>query len=161
VQEVFSGKTGTAAYQVVYGEKKSERVACAAAARLLAFVSIAARLKELQAEAAAKHQLTVETMIERFAEAAKDAKTDKQHGAVVSALTAVAKLAGLWVDRSENGGRLESASSPVSRVLRTYPRMGSNDRASSAMQERRSVVRSGSLSSTASTSHGRPRTSTN
>jgi hypothetical protein len=29
------------------------------------------------------------------------------------------------------------------------------------MQESRSVVRSGSLSSTASTSHGRPRTSTN
>ena len=102
VQEVFSGKTATAAYQAVYGEKKSERVACAAAARLLAFVSIAARLKELQAEAAAKRQLTVETMIERFAEAAKDAKNDKQHGAVVSALTAMAKLAGLWVDRAEN-----------------------------------------------------------
>jgi hypothetical protein len=51
---------------------------------------------------AAKHQLTVETMIERFAEAAKDAKNDKQHGAVVSALTAMAKLAGLWVDRAEN-----------------------------------------------------------
>ena len=104
VQEVFSGKTATAAYQAVYGEKKSERVACAAAARLLAFVSIAARLKELQlqAEAAAKHQLTVETMIERFADAAKNAETDKQHGAVVSALTAMAKLAGLWVDRAEN-----------------------------------------------------------
>src|SRR3984893_17261412 len=38
--------------------------------------------QELQAEAAAKHQLTV--------------------GAVVSALTAMAKLAGLWVDRAEN-----------------------------------------------------------
>jgi hypothetical protein len=38
--------------------------------------------QELQAEAAGKHQLTV--------------------GAVVSALTAMAKLAGLWVDRAEN-----------------------------------------------------------
>ncbi|MFZ2145162.1 MAG: hypothetical protein WAV78_50985, partial [Xanthobacteraceae bacterium] len=78
VQEVFSGKTATAAYQAVYGEKKSERVACAAAARLLAFVSIAARLKELQAEAAAKHQITVESMIADFAQDAKDAKADKQ-----------------------------------------------------------------------------------
>ena len=41
-------------------------------------------------------------MIERFAEAATDAKNEKQHGAVVSALTAMAKLAGLWVDRAEN-----------------------------------------------------------
>src|ERR1700738_322024 len=64
VQEVFSGKTATAAYQAVYGEKKSERVACAAAARLLAFVSIAARLKELQAEAAAKHQFIPAAEIE-------------------------------------------------------------------------------------------------
>src|ERR1700730_4769449 len=64
VQEVFSGKTATAAYQAVYGEKKSERVACAAAAGLLAFVSIAARLKELQAEAAAKHQFIPAAEIE-------------------------------------------------------------------------------------------------
>jgi hypothetical protein len=41
-------------------------------------------------------------MITEFANAAKDAKADKQHGPVVSALTAIAKLAGLWVDRAEN-----------------------------------------------------------
>jgi hypothetical protein len=82
---------------------------------LLAFVNIAARLKELQAEAAAKHQLTVETMIERFAEAAKDAKNDKQHGAIVSALTAMAKLAGLWVDRAENiNGNYAISDKPLS-----------------------------------------------
>ena len=71
--------------------------------------------KSCQTEAAAKHQLTVETMIERFAEAAKDAKNDKQHGAVVSALTAVAKLAGLWVDRSENlNGNYAISDKPLS-----------------------------------------------
>ena len=37
-----------------------------------------------------------------FAQDAKDAKADKQHGAVVSARTAIAKLAGLWVDQSVN-----------------------------------------------------------
>ena len=102
VQEVFSGKTATAAYQAVYGERKSERVACAAAASLLAFVSIAARLKELQAEAPAKHQITVKSMIADFAKDAADAKNDKQHGAVIAARTAMAKLAGLWVDQTAN-----------------------------------------------------------
>ena len=94
---------------------KSERVACAAAARLLAFVSIAARLKEQQAEAAAKHQITVESMIEDFAQDAKDAKADKQHGAAVSARTAIAKLAGLWVDRAENiNGNYAISDKPLS-----------------------------------------------
>ncbi|MFZ1093794.1 MAG: hypothetical protein WAN75_32055, partial [Xanthobacteraceae bacterium] len=56
----------------------------------------------LQAEAAAKHQITVESMIADFAQDAKDAKADKQHGAAVSARTAIAKLAGLWVDQTAN-----------------------------------------------------------
>jgi hypothetical protein len=38
-------------------------------------------------------------------QAAKDAKADKQHGAVFSALVAQAKLAVLWVDRTENRKR--------------------------------------------------------
>jgi hypothetical protein len=84
-------------------------------ARLLAFVNIAARLKELQAEAAAKHQITVESMIADFAQDAKDAKADKQHGAAVSARTAIAKLAGLWVDRSENlNGNYAISDKPLS-----------------------------------------------
>jgi hypothetical protein len=60
-------------------------------------------------------EATVESMIKEFANAAKDAKTDKQHGAVVSALTAVAKLAGLWVDRSENlNGNYAISDKPLS-----------------------------------------------
>jgi hypothetical protein len=42
-----------------------------------------------------------ESMIEKFGKAAENAEKDKQHGAVVSALIAQAKLAGLWVDRTE------------------------------------------------------------
>ena len=77
--------------------------------------SIAARLKELQSEAAAKHQITVESMIEDFAQDAKDAKADKQHGAAVSARTAIAKLAGLWVDRAENiNGNYAISDTPLS-----------------------------------------------
>jgi phage terminase small subunit len=101
-QEIFSGKNATEAYRAVYGEKKTAEVTSAVAARLLGIARVHARLRELQAETAEKNQITVESMIKEFANAAKDAKTDKQHGAVVSALTAVAKLAGLWVDRAEN-----------------------------------------------------------
>jgi phage terminase small subunit len=101
-QEIFSGKNATEAYRAVYGEKKTAEVTSAVAARLLGIARVHARLRELQAEAADKNQITVESMIKEFANAAKDAKTDKQHGAVVSALTAVAKLAGFWVDRAEN-----------------------------------------------------------
>jgi hypothetical protein len=60
------------------------------------------RISELQTQVAEKHQITVEVMIERLERAAANATADKQHGAVVSALTAQAKLAGLWVDRAEN-----------------------------------------------------------
>jgi hypothetical protein len=65
-------------------------------------VEVVARVAELQQKAANKHQITVDGMIERFAAAAQDAKNDKQHGAVVSAMTAMAKLAGLWVDQTAN-----------------------------------------------------------
>jgi hypothetical protein len=56
-------------------------------------------LQGLRSKSAEKFKITVESMIEDFAKDALDAKADKQHGA---ALTAKAKLAGLWVDRAEN-----------------------------------------------------------
>jgi hypothetical protein len=57
-------------------------------------------------------------MIERFAEAAKDAKNDKQHGAVVLALTAMAKLAGLWVERAENINPITALGAGMGRPIR-------------------------------------------
>jgi hypothetical protein len=54
-------------------------------------------------------------MIERLERAAANATADKQHGAVVSALTAQAKLAGLWVDRAENiNGNYAISDKPLS-----------------------------------------------
>jgi hypothetical protein len=41
-------------------------------------------------------------MIREFGEAAARAAQEKQYGPVMTALTAKAKLAGLWVDRAEN-----------------------------------------------------------
>ena len=54
-------------------------------------------------------------MIKEFAKDAADAKADKQHGAAVSARTAIAKLAGLWVDRAENlNGNYAISDKPLS-----------------------------------------------
>jgi hypothetical protein len=61
-----------------------------------------ARLSELQARVAEKHEITIESMIREFSEAAAAAKDEKQYGPVMTALTAKAELAGLWVDRAEN-----------------------------------------------------------
>src|ERR1700738_213468 len=94
--------SATAAYRSVYGEEKTDNVANSSASRLLRYVKITDRLRELRERNAAKHEITIDKMIERFEKAASDAQSDKQHGAVVSALTAQAKLAGLWVERAEN-----------------------------------------------------------
>jgi hypothetical protein len=59
-------------------------------------------ISELQAEAATKHQITVESMIDEFNDIVRKASAKEQYSAAVAALTAKAKLAGLWVDRSEN-----------------------------------------------------------
>jgi hypothetical protein len=40
--------------------------------------------------------------IKEFAETAAEAKAEKQYGPAMTGLTAIAKLAGLWVDRAEN-----------------------------------------------------------
>ena len=103
VKEIFIGnKSNADAYRAAYGEQQSVFAASASANRLLKSAKIIARISELQAQVAEKHQITVEVMIERLERAAANATADKQHGAVVSALTAQGKLAGLWVDRAEN-----------------------------------------------------------
>jgi hypothetical protein len=63
---------------------------------------IIARISELQAQVAEKHQITVDSMIKEFAETAAEAKAEKQYGPAMTGLTAIAKLAGLWVDQTAN-----------------------------------------------------------
>jgi hypothetical protein len=90
------------AYRSAYGADKAVSVASAAANRLLKGVKVKARVSELQAKVAEKYEITIESMIREFDEAAAGAKGEKQYGPVMTALTAKAKLAGLWVDRAEN-----------------------------------------------------------
>jgi hypothetical protein len=48
------------------------------------------------------HEITVESRIGEFNDIVGKASAKEQYSAAVAALTAKAKLAGLWVDRAEN-----------------------------------------------------------
>ena len=76
---------------------------------------IIARISELQAQVAEKHEITVDSMIKEFAQTAAEAKAEKQYGPTMTGLTAIAKFAGLWVDRSENlNGNYAISDKPLS-----------------------------------------------
>ena len=89
---------------------------------------IIARISELQAQVAEKHEITVDSMIKEFAQTAAEAKAEKQYGPAMTGLTAIAKLAGLWVDRSENlNGNYAISDKPLSEqewAERSIRRMG-------------------------------------
>jgi phage terminase small subunit len=71
------------------------------ASRLAANGRIRRRVAELQDAAATETQVTVETLIKEAAEIQQLATKAGQHSAAIAALIAKAKLAGRWVERSE------------------------------------------------------------
>jgi len=73
------------------------------ASRLNANESIQARVAELQAQAAAKTEVTLETILADLVDAAAVAKSKGQGQALVSAAMAKAKLLGLDIQRIEVG----------------------------------------------------------
>ncbi len=73
------------------------------AARMMTNDDIKARVAELQAGAAAKAEVTLETILAELADAAVVAKSKGQAQALVLAAMARAKLAGLLVERVEVG----------------------------------------------------------
>lgn len=99
-QELSKGKTATEAY-VSAGYKESRP----AASRLSTNVNIVARIAEIQNAGAVRVEVTVASLIEEAADIQRAAQADKQHSAAIAALTAKAKLAGLWVDKNENTNR--------------------------------------------------------
>jgi len=62
---------------------------------------VSARVAELQAEHRAKLGITIERLTDDLENARLMAHKEGQAGAAVSAITATAKLHGLWVDRSK------------------------------------------------------------
>lgn len=99
-QELASGKTATEAY-VTAGYKESRP----AASRLSTNVNVVARIAEIKNAGAIRVEVTIASLIQEAAEIQSAAKESGQHSAAIAALTAKAKLAGLWIDKSDNTNR--------------------------------------------------------
>jgi phage terminase small subunit len=96
-QELFKGKTADEAYQNA-GYQPSRKNA----SRLRTKEDIQRRIAEYQSASSMRVEVTVASLLQEAAEIQQAAKEAGQHSAAVAALTAKAKLAGLWVEKSEN-----------------------------------------------------------
>lgn len=94
--EVSQGVSATQAY-VIAGYKPNQP----SAARLLSNVMVKARIAEILERSVLKTQITLASLMEEAGQIQALAQADKQYAAATSALTAKAKLAGLWVERAE------------------------------------------------------------
>ena len=101
-QFVASGMPGYKAYMEAGYNAKNEEVARKAAFRVLANADVSTRISELQERAARTAGITVESLINEADMILQLALSEKQSAAAVAALTAKAKLAGLWEERSRN-----------------------------------------------------------
>jgi phage terminase small subunit len=99
-QALAKGKTADEAY--VFAGYKENR---GNASTLKTNQSILDRVAELQDIGSMRAEVTIASLIQEAAEIQQLAKADGQFAAATSALTAKAKLAGLWVDKNENTNR--------------------------------------------------------
>jgi len=99
-QELAKGKTATEAY-VLAGYKPND----GNAATLKGNQRILDRVARLQQVASQRVEVTVASLIQEAGEIQAAAMQEKQLSAATAALTVKAKLAGLWVDKSENTNR--------------------------------------------------------
>ena len=95
-QELAKGKSMNEAYEAA-GYKPSRPHA----SRLATNGNIRGRVAELQDAAAAETQITVQSLIEEAADIQERATNAGQYSAAIAALLAKAKLAGRWIDRTE------------------------------------------------------------
>lgn len=96
-QELSKGKSQAEAYAEA-GYAPSEPNA----SRLTRNDKIRARVAEIQNRAVVRTEITLASLMAEAAEIQAGALEAKQYSAATAALTAKAKLAGLWVERSEN-----------------------------------------------------------
>ena len=99
---IVNKNNATEAYKATHAKCKSDKAARACASRLLTIANVAARIAELQEAGAERAVVTLESLISEAADIQRKAIEAGQYSAAVAALTAKAKLAGFWVDRSEN-----------------------------------------------------------
>lgn len=96
-QALASGKTLVDAHEQA-GFKPND----GNASKLGAHPEVQARVKEITGRVASKVEITLESLIVEADAIQKAASADKQHSAATAALTAKAKLAGLWIERGEH-----------------------------------------------------------
>lgn len=99
-QSLFRGKTQIEAYT-----EAGYKADSGAANRLSGNISIQRRVAELLDASSLRVEVTVASLIKEAGEIQAAAMQEKQLSAASAALTIKAKLAGLWVDKSENTNR--------------------------------------------------------
>lgn len=124
-QELFKGKTADEAYQIA-GYRPSRKNA----SRLKAKEDIRSRIAELQSASSMRVEITVASLLQEAGEIQQAAKEAGQHSAAVAALTAKAKLAGLWVDKAENTNRNVDPARVTDAELAAVVQADSGERAS-------------------------------
>ncbi len=93
----------SAAYRHAYdAENMSDEAIWVEASRIADKPKVALRLSELQEQAAAKHGVTVEGLVEKLESALRLAERTESPAAAVSAVMGQAKLLGLIVDKQES-----------------------------------------------------------
>jgi pseudouridine-5'-phosphate glycosidase len=104
-QDLAKGKSAEEAYTNA-GYKPSRSNASV----LRANQNIVDRVAEIQDRSAIRAEITLQSLLEEAAQIQAAALKDGQYSASVAALTAKAKLAGLWVDKAESTNRNIDAS---------------------------------------------------
>jgi len=101
-RSIAKGMSGREAYRGAGYAQSSDSVTDAAASRLLSDVKVQARVAELQDRAAESTVTTIESLIEAGWQIVKNAQADKQHAAASQTIERIAKIAGLWIEKSES-----------------------------------------------------------
>ncbi len=107
---ITKGLTQGEAY-ISAGYDVERLVADACSSRLLRKANIQARIVELQNKGAERAEVSIQSLIQEAADIQDAALEAGQHSAAVAALTAKAKLSGLWVEKTENRNRNVDANS--------------------------------------------------
>ncbi|CAH2403132.1 terminase small subunit [Mesorhizobium escarrei] len=101
VRKVAEGMPASRAYRDAGFAAGSDNSAEVLASRTLRKVQVAARLAELRAEQARRHEVTIDSLAREFDENRAHAIRLEQIGAAVQATTMKAKLFGFMVDRQQ------------------------------------------------------------
>jgi phage terminase small subunit len=100
-REYVSGKSQAESYAAAgYSTKKRQNLhACGT--RLMRNVAVRRRINELQSYAAETENISIESLMKEAGKIQRAAMQDGNHSAAVAALTAKAKIAGLWIEKTE------------------------------------------------------------